>query len=121
VKIFFLEMGHIGYQKIENFMLISKKKTCFSDKMPPKKVKIKKQNKIGLSKIRKQFFNFNFFGGFRGPLNRESFLEIFLFVSVCFDKIMFVSVVSILVLNTETNRKKVFCFVKQTEKQPKPD
>jgi hypothetical protein len=30
--------------------------------MPPQKVKIKTQ-KMGLSKIRKQFFNFNFFGG----------------------------------------------------------
>jgi hypothetical protein len=30
---------------------------------PPKKVEIKKQKKMGLSKIRKQFFNFNFFGG----------------------------------------------------------
>jgi hypothetical protein len=63
VKIFFLEIGHIGYQKIENFMLISKMQTYLSDKMPPKKVKIKKRKKMGLSKFRKQFFNFNFFGG----------------------------------------------------------
>jgi hypothetical protein len=42
VKIFFLEIGHIRYQKIENFMLISKKQTCLSDKMPLKKVIIKK-------------------------------------------------------------------------------
>jgi hypothetical protein len=63
VKIFFLEIGHIGYQKIENFMLISKMQTYLSDKMPPKKVKIKKLQKMGLSKFRKQFFNFNFFGG----------------------------------------------------------
>jgi hypothetical protein len=42
VKIFFLEIGHIGYQKIENFMLISKVQTYFSDKMPPKKLKLKK-------------------------------------------------------------------------------
>jgi hypothetical protein len=34
------EIGHIGYQKIKNVMLISKKQTCLSDKMPPKKVKI---------------------------------------------------------------------------------
>ncbi len=60
---FFLEIGHIGYQKIENFMLISKMPTYLSDKMPPKKVKIKKREKMGLSKFRKQFFNFNFFGG----------------------------------------------------------
>jgi hypothetical protein len=38
-EIFFLKLGHIGYQKIENFMLISKKQTCLSDKMLPKKVK----------------------------------------------------------------------------------
>ncbi len=63
MKIFFLEIGHIGYQKIENFMLISKMQTYLSDKMPPKKVKIKKLQKMGLSKFRKQFFNFNFFGG----------------------------------------------------------
>jgi hypothetical protein len=63
VKIFFLEIGQIGYQKIENFMLISKMQTYLSDKMPPKKVKIKKRTKLGLSKFRKQFFNFNFFWG----------------------------------------------------------
>jgi hypothetical protein len=63
VKIFFLEIGHVGYQKIENFMLISKMQTYLSDKMPPKKVKIKKQQKMGLSKFRKQFFNFTFFWG----------------------------------------------------------
>jgi hypothetical protein len=61
VKIFFLEIGHIGYQKIENLKLSSKKQTCLSDKMPPKKVKIKKLN----SKFAKShffpFFNFNFF------------------------------------------------------------
>ncbi len=38
---FFLEIGHIGYQKIGNFMLISKKQTCLSEKMPPKKLKLK--------------------------------------------------------------------------------
>ncbi len=37
--------------------------TYLSDKMPPKKVKIEKRQKMGLSKFRKQFFNFNFFGG----------------------------------------------------------
>jgi hypothetical protein len=58
VKIFFFEIGNIGYKKIENFMLISKMQTCLCDKMPPKKVKIKNK-KIGLSKIRKQFHNFN--------------------------------------------------------------
>jgi hypothetical protein len=61
VKIIFLEIGHIGYQKIENFMLISKMQTYLGDKMPPKKVIIKKRQKMGLSKFRKQFINFNFF------------------------------------------------------------
>jgi hypothetical protein len=57
----FLEIGHMVYQKIKNFMLISKMLTYLSDKMPPKKLKLKKE-KMGLSKIRKQFFYFNFFG-----------------------------------------------------------
>ncbi len=43
VNIFFLEIGHIGYQKIENFMLVSKKQTCLSDKMPPKQLKLKNE------------------------------------------------------------------------------
>jgi hypothetical protein len=34
-----------------------------SDKMPPKKVKIEKRKKMGLGKIRKQFFNYNSLGG----------------------------------------------------------
>jgi hypothetical protein len=63
VKIFFLEIGHIGHQKIENFMLISKMQTYLSDKMPPKKVIIENRKKMGLGKIRKQFFNYNFLGG----------------------------------------------------------
>jgi hypothetical protein len=46
--------------------------------------------------------------------NRERFLEIF---SVCFDKILFVSVVSIPVRNKP--KKIFFDFAKQTEKQPK--
>jgi hypothetical protein len=57
---------------------------------------------------------------FQEPPNRECFLEIF---SVCFEKILFVSVVSIPIRNTETNQNKpkimFFCFAKQTEKQPK--
>jgi hypothetical protein len=44
-------------------MLVSKMQTYLSDKMPPKKVKIKKRQKMGLSKFRKQFFYFNFFRG----------------------------------------------------------
>ncbi len=63
MKFFLIEIGHIGYQKIENFMLISKMQTYLSDKMPPKKVIIEKLKKMGLGKIRKQFFNYNFFGG----------------------------------------------------------
>jgi hypothetical protein len=63
VKFFLIEIGHIGYQKIKNFMLISKMQTYLSDKMPSKKVKIIKRKKMGLRKFRKQFFNFNFFGG----------------------------------------------------------
>jgi hypothetical protein len=55
VKIFFLEIGQIGYQKIKNFMLISKMQTYLGDKMPPKKVIIEKRKKMGLGKIRKQF------------------------------------------------------------------
>ncbi len=35
--------------------------TYLGDKMPPKKVIIKKRQKMGLSKFRKQFINFNFF------------------------------------------------------------
>jgi hypothetical protein len=64
MKIFFLEIGHIGYQKIKNLKLISKNQTCLSDKMPPKKVKIKKLN----SKFAKShFFSFlilTFLGAF---------------------------------------------------------
>jgi hypothetical protein len=52
----------MGYKKIENFMLISKMQTYLSNKMPSKKVKVKNE-KMGLSKILKQFFNFNFLGG----------------------------------------------------------
>jgi hypothetical protein len=44
-------------------------------------------------------------------------------ISACFETFMFVSVVSIGIRNTETNRNKpkkiVFSFAKQTEKEPK--
>jgi hypothetical protein len=40
-------------------MLISKMLIYLSDKIPPKSI----LKKLGLSKIREQFFNFNFFGG----------------------------------------------------------
>jgi hypothetical protein len=42
----FTSSEKIGYKIIENFMLISKMQTCISDKMPPKKVKIKKGQKM---------------------------------------------------------------------------
>ncbi len=58
--------------------------------------------------------------GYKDPLIENIFFEIF---SVCFEKILFVSVVSIPVQHTETNQnkpKKMFSgFVKQTKKQPK--
>jgi hypothetical protein len=49
VKFFFLEIDHIAYQKIKKNKLISKMQTYFSCKMPPKKVKIKKQKKFKYS------------------------------------------------------------------------
>jgi hypothetical protein len=36
VKISFLEIGYIGYQKIKNFMLISKSKLIFVTKCLPR-------------------------------------------------------------------------------------
>jgi hypothetical protein len=60
---FFLEIGHIGYQNIENFMLISKKQTCLSDKMPPKKVIIKKLFSNFAKSHFFLFFKYNFLGG----------------------------------------------------------
>ncbi len=61
--------------------------------------------------------------GLEYPLIDNLFWGFFWFVSVCLEKILFVSVVSILVRNTETNRnqpkKMFFGFAKQTEKQPK--
>jgi hypothetical protein len=62
-------------------MLISKMQTYLFDKMPPKKVKIKKPKKLGLSKFRKQFFNFNFFGGILS-LRQVCFFEISLKFSI---------------------------------------
>jgi hypothetical protein len=41
VKTFFLEIGHIGYQKIKNCLLISKMQTYLSDKCPQKRLKLK--------------------------------------------------------------------------------
>jgi hypothetical protein len=44
-------------KKIENFMLTSKKQTCLSDKMPPKKVKIKNK-KWDIAKLEHIIYNF---------------------------------------------------------------
>jgi hypothetical protein len=63
VKFFLLEIGHIGYQKIKNFMLISKMQTYLSDKMLPKKVKIKKRKKWDLANLEFSFFILTFLGG----------------------------------------------------------
>jgi hypothetical protein len=63
VKIFFLEIGHIGYQKIKNFMLISKLQTYLSDKMPPKKLKLKNDEKWDLANLENSFLILTFFGG----------------------------------------------------------
>jgi hypothetical protein len=49
VKNFFFEIGHSGYKKIEDFMLISKMQTYFSDKMPhplKKNLNLKKNKNI---------------------------------------------------------------------------
>jgi hypothetical protein len=40
-------------------MLISKMQTCLSDKMPPKKVKMKKRKKWNLAKLENSLLNFN--------------------------------------------------------------
>ncbi len=64
--IFLLEIVHIWFQKIENFMLIQTKQTCLCDKMPPppeKKVKIKKP----FSNLAKSHFFIFYFYFFRGP------------------------------------------------------
>ncbi len=45
-------------------MLISKMQTYLGDKMPPKKVKIKKRKKIGLTKLENSFLIITFWGAF---------------------------------------------------------
>jgi hypothetical protein len=95
------------------------------------------KSKPNNNRNRSSFGLFRFFkprnkiNGFEDPLIENVFWRFFWFVSVCFEKILFVSVVSIPVRNTETNRKKCFLvsrnkpkkmffgFAKQTEKQPK--
>jgi hypothetical protein len=61
VKTFFLQIGQYAYQKIQNFMLISKMLTYLSDKMHPKKVLGKK---LFLEKIvpKNLFFGQHFLG-----------------------------------------------------------
>jgi hypothetical protein len=44
-------------------MLISKMQTCLSDKMPPKKVKIKKRKKWYLTRLENSFLISTFGGG----------------------------------------------------------
>ncbi len=59
--------------------------------------------------------------GFEDPRIENVFWRFFRFVSVCFEKILFVSVVSIPVRNTETNRKKVFWFRETNQKITETD
>jgi hypothetical protein len=58
VKILFLEIGHIGYQKIENLMLISKMQTYLNDKMPPKNLEFS-----NLANLENSFLILTFLGG----------------------------------------------------------
>jgi hypothetical protein len=44
-------------------MLISRKQTCLNDKMPPKKVKIKKRKKWNFAKLDYSFLILTFWGG----------------------------------------------------------
>ncbi len=81
MKIIFLETGHMGYQKIKNFMLISKMQTYLGDKMPPKKVKIKKRQKIGTANLEDIFLILTFFGGILS-LRQVCFFEISLKFSI---------------------------------------
>ncbi len=62
---------------------------------------------------------------FEDLLIENVFLRFFWFVSVCFNKVLFVSVVSIPVRNTETNRNKpkqmYFCFCETNRKTTETD
>ncbi len=62
-EIFFSWNRSYRVSKIENFILISNKQTCLSDKMPPKKLKFKKMFS-NFAKSHFLFFNLNFFGGY---------------------------------------------------------
>jgi hypothetical protein len=81
VKFFFLEIGHIGYQKIENLMMISKMQTYLSDKMPPKKFIIEKRKKWDLAKLENSFLIITFLGGILS-LRQVCFFEISLKFSI---------------------------------------
>jgi len=60
LKIFFLnEIGHDGYKKICNFLLILKIKTYLCDKMHLEEENLKKHEKFG--NLAKKNFNFRFF------------------------------------------------------------
>jgi hypothetical protein len=59
--------------------------------------------------------------GFEDPLIENAFWRFFRFVSVCFENILFVSVVLILVPNTKTNRKNVFWFRETNRKTTETD
>jgi hypothetical protein len=78
VRFFLLEIGHIGYQKIKNFMLISKMQTYLSDKMSPKKVIIENEKRLDLAKLENRFLIITFFLGGGGilSLRQVCFFEI---------------------------------------------
>jgi hypothetical protein len=66
-KFCFLEIGDIGHQNMENFMLISKMQTYLSNKMhpPPPKKKLKlKNNKWDFAKLKNGSLIFTFWGAF---------------------------------------------------------
>jgi hypothetical protein len=83
---------------------------------------VKKQTEKQPKQIEFQFFKMRKKNSFEDSLKENVSWRFFRFVSVCFVKILFVSVL-IPVRNTETNQNKpkkmFFGFVKQTEKQPK--
>jgi hypothetical protein len=80
---------------------------------PKKKILVSRKSKPKNNRNRLSFGLFLFESrkkdnGFEDPLIENVFWRFFRFVSVCYENILFVSVVSILVRNTETNRKNCF-------------
>jgi hypothetical protein len=75
VKIFFLEIGHIGYKKIDNFMLILKCKLTLVTKCPQKKLKLKNDKKWDLANLENSFLILTFLGGILS-LRQVCFFEI---------------------------------------------